>query len=290
MSGSRARGGGVSGCLSLRVAVPFRQAVCARVRALRRFRARRSSSLMPPQTPASWPLSSAHVRHSLTTGQRRQTDLASAICSRAGPLVPTGKNSSGSSSRQIASVTPIHVCSAPRTARSGSRRSSTRSSALVNRFTSPDVLQGNRFRRVSTLTLPSQRSAPAPVTVTDATCNERSDPCPPRPVTRPAVDHARNFPAVAPCVARHYLGASFPQVRALCSSTVRRDRRTDRAFRGFTGLLHVGLRRTAPLRRRRVVVRQQPVTPRVRRGTPPRCARRGGRRRAAAPPGSRTRP
>ena len=74
----------------------------ARVRALRRLRARRSSSLIPPQTPASWPLSSAHARQSETTGQRRQTVFASAICRSAGPLFPTGKNSSGSSSRQIA--------------------------------------------------------------------------------------------------------------------------------------------------------------------------------------------
>ena len=110
VSGCRARGGGVSGrrcrsalrrCVLCRCSAD-RQAVCARVRALRRLRARRSSSLIPPQTPASWPLSSAQARHSLTTGQRRQTDFASAICSRAGPLVPTGKNSSGSSSRQIA--------------------------------------------------------------------------------------------------------------------------------------------------------------------------------------------
>ena len=41
------------------------QAVRARVRALpRRLSARRSSSLIPPQTPASCPVSSAHCRHS----------------------------------------------------------------------------------------------------------------------------------------------------------------------------------------------------------------------------------
>ena len=36
------------------------------------------------------------------TGQRRQTTLASSICRRAGPVLPIGKNSSGSSSRQAA--------------------------------------------------------------------------------------------------------------------------------------------------------------------------------------------
>ena len=74
----------------------------ARARALRRLSARRSSSDRPPQTPASWPLSSAHVRQASTTAQRRQTAFASSICISAGPVLPIGKNSSGSSSRQAA--------------------------------------------------------------------------------------------------------------------------------------------------------------------------------------------
>ncbi len=73
-----------------------------RARALRRLRARRSSSDIPPQTPASWPDSMAHLRHMSITGQRRQTALASSICRMAGPVFPMGKNSSGSSSRQAA--------------------------------------------------------------------------------------------------------------------------------------------------------------------------------------------
>ena len=99
VSGSRARGGGVSGCCFL--FVPFRQAVCARVRVAP---LQGPPLVLAHAAPDARVLAapSAHVRHSLTTGQRRQTDLASAICSRAGPLVPTGKNSSGSSSRQIA--------------------------------------------------------------------------------------------------------------------------------------------------------------------------------------------
>ena len=76
--------------------------VRAFVRALRRLSARRSSSLIPPHTPESCPVLSAQDRHSVVTEQRLQTSFASAICARAGPLFPTGKNSSGSSSRQTA--------------------------------------------------------------------------------------------------------------------------------------------------------------------------------------------
>lgn len=74
----------------------------ARVRSIRRFSARRSSSLVPPQTPASWPLSIAQCRQGSRTGQRRQTLFASSICNSAGPVFPIGKNSSGSTSRQAA--------------------------------------------------------------------------------------------------------------------------------------------------------------------------------------------
>jgi anti-sigma regulatory factor (Ser/Thr protein kinase) len=76
----------------------------ARARSLtvRRLSARRSSSLRPPQTPASWPLSMAQRRQSSSTPHRRQTCLASSICTSAGPLFPIGKNSSGSASRQAA--------------------------------------------------------------------------------------------------------------------------------------------------------------------------------------------
>ena len=55
------------------------QAVRTRARALRRLRERRSSSLSPPQTPWSWPASSAHARHCSRTSQRRHTCLASSI-------------------------------------------------------------------------------------------------------------------------------------------------------------------------------------------------------------------
>ena len=43
---------------------------------LRRSSARRSRSVIPPQTPNSMPLSSASARHSVRTGQPRQMSLA----------------------------------------------------------------------------------------------------------------------------------------------------------------------------------------------------------------------
>src|SRR5450631_1019588 len=47
-----------------------------RTGALPLLRARRSSSDDPPQAPASWPESIAHVRQVWATSQRRQTALA----------------------------------------------------------------------------------------------------------------------------------------------------------------------------------------------------------------------
>ena len=64
---------------------------------------RRSSSEVPPQTPESWLVTRANSRHSACTAHSPQTALAAAICSRAGPVVPTGKNRSGLVSRQAAS-------------------------------------------------------------------------------------------------------------------------------------------------------------------------------------------
>jgi two-component sensor histidine kinase len=73
-----------------------------RERAARRLSARRSSSLIPPQTPWSCPASSAHCRQRSRTSQRAHTRFASSIWSSAGPVLPIGKNSSGSSVRQAA--------------------------------------------------------------------------------------------------------------------------------------------------------------------------------------------
>ncbi len=77
------------------------QAVRTRVRAVR-LSARRSSSLKPPQTPESCPVSSAQLKQSLVTAHRLQTAFASSTWRSAGPVVPIGKKSSGSSSRQSA--------------------------------------------------------------------------------------------------------------------------------------------------------------------------------------------
>ena len=59
-----------------------------------------SSAVQPPQTPSLTPNSLASWRHSARTGHRAQTALASSIWHSAGRVVPIGKNSSGSSSRQ----------------------------------------------------------------------------------------------------------------------------------------------------------------------------------------------
>ena len=54
--------------------------------------------------PVSWLVSIAKSRHSTFTGHWQHTPLAFAICRRAWPVVPTGKKSSGSVSRQMAFV------------------------------------------------------------------------------------------------------------------------------------------------------------------------------------------
>jgi hypothetical protein len=136
----RARG---RGACNLQAQVDHQAPVRALVRALRRLRARRSSSLMPPHTPASWPLSSAQVRHSVLTGQRRQTVLASATCNSAGPEVPTGKNSSGSSSRQLARWRQSMIALLLASARCPARISLFSTDvSLVNSFTSDRAIQG----------------------------------------------------------------------------------------------------------------------------------------------------
>ena len=53
--------------------------------------------------PASWPLASAQFRQVALTGQPRQISLAVLTWALAGLMSPSGKNSSGSASRQAAS-------------------------------------------------------------------------------------------------------------------------------------------------------------------------------------------
>ena len=77
------------------------QAIRTRRRCPRRS-ARRSSSERPPQTPASCAVSRAHWRQGSRTGHNVQMALAASTWASAGPVVPTGKNSSGSTSRQRA--------------------------------------------------------------------------------------------------------------------------------------------------------------------------------------------
>jgi aryl-alcohol dehydrogenase-like predicted oxidoreductase len=70
--------------------------------AMRRRMARRSSSEVPPQMPESWLVSKANSRHSTRTVHSPHTCRARSIWTRALPVVPTGKNKSGSVSRQMA--------------------------------------------------------------------------------------------------------------------------------------------------------------------------------------------
>ena len=53
--------------------------------------------------PASWPLASAQLRQVALTGQPRQISLAVLTWTRADLVPSSGKNSSGSASRQAAS-------------------------------------------------------------------------------------------------------------------------------------------------------------------------------------------
>ena len=60
----------------------------------------RSSGVVPPQMPWPGSCSSANDRHCSLTGHRAQIALARATCVRAGPLIETGKNRSGSAWRK----------------------------------------------------------------------------------------------------------------------------------------------------------------------------------------------
>jgi len=87
------RPGGDAGCAQL----ARRRLASQDLRSLRR-----SSSDVAPQTPASWLVARANSRHSSRASHARHTTLAASIWSRARPVVPTGKNRSGSVSRQDA--------------------------------------------------------------------------------------------------------------------------------------------------------------------------------------------
>jgi hypothetical protein len=75
---------------------------CSRCSRSRRTCSCRSSSVVPPQTPCICRVASANWRHWRRTRQAAHTSLALAISSLAGPCAATGKNSSGSASRQAA--------------------------------------------------------------------------------------------------------------------------------------------------------------------------------------------
>lgn len=102
--GSWFRGAKRQGC-ALETAAQEAAAAARRCSATQARRSlRRSSSDVPPHTPESWLVESANSRHSRFASQVSQTALAAAICSSASPVVPTGKNRSGSVSRQAESA------------------------------------------------------------------------------------------------------------------------------------------------------------------------------------------
>ena len=88
-------------------------AVARRARALRRLRARRSSSDMPPQTPASWPdcrwPTSGRCRRPRNGGRQ---PCASSICIECGSGVPNREEQLGVLIAAGRAVAPVHVSSA----------------------------------------------------------------------------------------------------------------------------------------------------------------------------------
>src|SRR4051794_24640654 len=105
-------------------------------------------------------------------------------------------------------------------------------SSLVKRFTSKVVLQGIQLAEVTTLTTSIATSDRPGGYGAGPRRDERSAPCPPAPVTPVPEDHAEIFSRRRSCRCQH-LGGLFPQVRALCGPTVRRNRRTDRGSERF---------------------------------------------------------
>jgi hypothetical protein len=85
---------------------PWSSSVGRRVRGCRgrraRRSARRSSAVLPPQIPSDCPVSKAHAKQWVITGQPAHTALARSVWSTAGPVEPTGNHNSGSRSRHAA--------------------------------------------------------------------------------------------------------------------------------------------------------------------------------------------
>ena len=86
----------------------------------RRLRRRRSRRFWPPQMPSSWSVSRAQLRQWSMTGHPLHTSLAASACRASAFEVASGKNSSGSTSRQDASS--IHIMRWPLSLRGAGRR------------------------------------------------------------------------------------------------------------------------------------------------------------------------
>ena len=113
---ARLRGAAAPASAGRAVRPVSRRRAAWRASALRSLR--RSSSVVPPQMPASWLVARANSRHSSFTAQAVQMRRAVSICSSAGPVLPMGKKTSGSESRQAERVR--HALQRPSRA-SGSR-------------------------------------------------------------------------------------------------------------------------------------------------------------------------
>src|SRR4051794_11668534 len=106
------------------------------------------------------------------TGHLRQTALASSICNRAGPVLPIGKNSSGSSSRQAARWRQSIGIGLLR----GDQSSGCRAPTLVKRFTSNPHVQHPGYPRCSSQTsaghLPQEKRRDQCVTVDEVSVTQ----------------------------------------------------------------------------------------------------------------------
>src|SRR3954470_43280 len=136
----------------------------------RRSRARRSRSVMPPQTPNSTLLSSASARHSVRTGQPKQTTFArfcAAPCTNSASGSPFRHDASAgqSSAQSVASSLADRLIPIPPT-RVGVPSTRLTVSDRTNRTGRPTEPVGTIFELVRTGYVPSSRTTTRSTSVT----------------------------------------------------------------------------------------------------------------------------